>query len=563
MQQGLAHWHAFLSKKSLPILTRTKKDVQALIDQTHLSITQYTTPIFYDACFSALIFQHVNGARQASNKNPLTTLGNALSHMGQMSFQNFLNKSLLLETLKLSDKNYQGFIRVMGQSCHASLQSREWALQRSVAETEEIQLAALLQNVAELMLWCYADDAMPKIEEQCYINKKTYEQATNEILGCGMRELGARLSETWNLPEMATNGLVTRQDDFTLATGVSLASDLARIVTRTWYGKEAVDVISHIAKYKGKSEGEIERRLHIAAVNVNDVLIDKGFSAPAKLLFQLADDDYKDPQFVLEKIAPIKNINNDMQAKIAKDDKIAKNISSKDKLTAIEKIKSFDARRNILEKIKAQKLSANLAKDTQVKPVHDDIKKISNKNENNDDKNISKISNELTASIEKFDLLVAENKSAHDLISFVVNVFLLCGVQRCVFLIKIKNKDMLVAKYSAESMRDILINDFKITLNKPHIFKRLLEKNSSIFISDENYGKYCGLVPENIKMSIGVKRFFISSIFLNDRAIGLVYADKVKGKLTQAEFTQFKGVCRLLSKGLAKSLKKNSDSKAS
>ncbi|VAW55785.1 hypothetical protein MNBD_GAMMA07-2261, partial [hydrothermal vent metagenome] len=31
MQQGLAHWHAFLSKKSLPILTRTKKDVQALI----------------------------------------------------------------------------------------------------------------------------------------------------------------------------------------------------------------------------------------------------------------------------------------------------------------------------------------------------------------------------------------------------------------------------------------------------------------------------------------------------------------------------------------------------
>lgn len=121
MQHGLAQWLAFLSVKQLPILQRTKADVLGLIKQSQLSITQYTTPIFYDAGFSAHVFHHVNTQRVSSGKNPLTTMGNALSHMGQSAFNEFLNKTPLLDDLKLADKNMQGYIRVMGQACRKSV----------------------------------------------------------------------------------------------------------------------------------------------------------------------------------------------------------------------------------------------------------------------------------------------------------------------------------------------------------------------------------------------------------------------------------------------------------
>jgi HD-like signal output (HDOD) protein len=277
MQHGLAEWQTFLIDKPLPALMRTKLDVQDLIDQSQLSITQYAGPILFDACFSASIFKHVNVQRIRAGRNSLTTLENALSHLGQTAFQNFLNNIPVFEELKLPAKNIQGYMRVMGQSCHAALQAKSWALQSNTAQFDEIYLAALLQNMTELMLWCYGGSVMPHIEKLCYIDKRPYEVAAQQVLGCGMRELGVALGSKWNFPEMATAGLASALDDFTLATSVALAAELARVVDINWYGRDALDVIKRIAKYKGRAEGEVERYLHLTAVNVSDVLLDKNY----------------------------------------------------------------------------------------------------------------------------------------------------------------------------------------------------------------------------------------------------------------------------------------------
>ncbi|MCW8934054.1 MAG: HDOD domain-containing protein [Gammaproteobacteria bacterium] len=576
MQHGLAQWLAYLSVKELPILQRSRADVQALIKQAQLSITQYSTPIVYDAGFSARIFRHVNTQRQSSGKHPLTTMGNALSHLGQTAFNDFLNKAPSLEDLKLSERNSQGYIRVMGQACHASLQARNWALQRNAVETEETQLAALLQNITELMLWCYGDDVMLKIEELCYVKKKPYEEAASSVLGCGMRELGSKLAIEWNLPEMAVDGLLSKQDNFTLASGVSLASELARIVTLNWYGKDAEDVIRRIAKYKGLAEGAIERRLHMNAVDVNDELLDKGFEAPAKLLFQLADDNYEYPQFVfnkedepLEKSAKAESVKPESaKSEVVKTpgktglqaDKKQANV--KQVKAKAEIVPSNSSRDVILEKIKARKLAEkqreeNQSADNSEKQVSDVVrKKMPDKQEiklDESEKKSASVSKELAAAIREFQLMVSQGKPAHDLIEFAVKTCLLCGVQRSVFVIKVPEKNFLVSRYITQVSDDIAIKSLKIATNKPNLFSLLMEKSRNIFLNDSNRGKYWKSLPDTVKLSLGVKQFFAMSIFANSHAVGLMYADKVKGELTQAEYIQFQGICRLLSKGIIQS----------
>ncbi len=576
MQQGLAQWQTFLADKQLPVLQRTKKDVQALIDQAQLSIMQYAGPIVYDAGLSTCLFRHVNTQREAANKNPLTTLGNVLSHLGQSSFQTFLNKAPLLESLNLPEKNIEGYMRVMGHACHAALQATQWAVQRNVVETEETQLAALLQNTAELMLWCHGGDVMPKIEELCYVKKQSYEQASNSVLGCGMRELGGALASQWHLPEMATAGLLTRQNDFTLATGVSLAAELSRIVALNWYGKDATDIILRIAKHKGKAEGEIEHVLHLNAVNINDVLLDRGYDSPAKTLFLLPDDNYSYPQFVFESESPdTEKQTTDVKSQVKEQVKPEKN--------------TVDSRKALVEKIKARKLAEeknnrDTAKNKtksilnspkikeESKPVKS-IKKNPQLEENvpkktspekispskNKPSQVSsgagkpKVSKELAAAIKEFQLMVVQAKPAHDLIEHAVKTCLLCGVQRCVFVVKLPNKDLLVSRYAAQVSEDIAINSLKIPINKPHVFSLLMEKSRNLFLNNTNAGKYWNFIPEPVKLAIGVRSFFAMSIFVNNHAMGLMYADKVKGELTQAEFTQFQGVCRLLSKGIIQS----------
>jgi len=543
MQHGLDQWQTYLSDKQLPFLQRTKNDVQALIDQTQLSITQYVAPIVYDAGLSAQLFRHVNTQRVNAGKNPLTTMGNVLSHLGQSAFQKFLNNAPLLESLNLPEKNAQGYIRVMGQACHGALQATQWAQQRNVVETEETQLAALLQAITELSLWCYGGDAMPKIEALCYVDKLGYEQAAKAVLGCGMRELGAKLAQQWNMPEMATDGLITKQDNFTLATGVSLAAELARIVDLNWYGKDATQIIQRIAKHKGKTEAEIERVLHLNTVNVNDVLLDKGFAAPAKQLFLLADDNYSYPQFAFEKEAEMK----------VPDKKPATTEASRKALVEKIKAKKRAEKNNQAEK-KVSNAPATKAKEPVIKSKKVEID--STKIKPDESKSLTKkapVSKELAASIKVFQLMVKQAKPAHDLIEQAVKTCLLCGVQRAVFVVKLPKKDVLASRFSAQTSEDIGIKNLRIPINKPHVFSLLMEKSRSLFLNKTNASKYWNYIPEPVKLVIGVKSFFAMSIFVNNHAMGLMYADKLKGDLTDAEFSQFQGVCRLLSKGIVQS----------
>ena len=590
MQHGLEQWLTFLSTKSLPVLSRTKKDVQALMNQSQLSITQYAGPIVYDAGFCVHIFRHVNTQREEAGKNPLTTVTNSLSHLGQTSFQRFLNQTQTLDDLALAERNYQGYMRVMGQACHGALQAVQWAVQRNVLETEETQLAALLQNVTELMLWCYGEDAMPKIEHLCYVKKLKYEAAAKEVLGCGMRELGAKLAQKWHLPEMATDGLLTDQNNFTLATGVSLAAELARIVSLNWFGKEASDIVQRIAKHKGKTEGEVAHVLHLNAVNVNDVLLDRGFASPAKILFLLADDNYIYPEFIYEEAKtdiPQDDISRDdiTQNAITRDDinqdktpsetKVSKSaVSEKGSVKKKASAMSDEARKARVEKIKAKKLAEEKTKvETAVKPVKtpsveqpilnappikakkaavDSNKKATVKPP---EKTSAKppVSKELAAAIKTFQQMVSQAKPAHDLIEHAVKTCLLCGVQRCVFLVKLPNKEWLVSRYNAQTADGIALESFKIPVNKPHVFKLLMEKSRGLFLNQSNAAKYWNFIPEPVKLAIGVKSFFAMSVFVNNHAMGLMYADKIKGELKQEEFAQFQAICRLLSKGIVQS----------
>ena len=511
MQHGLAEWQTFLIDKPLPILTRTKLDVQDLIGQSQLSITQYAGPILFDACFSASVFKHVNTQRVKAGHNPLTTLENALSHMGQEAFQVFLNRAVIFEELNLPIVNVQGYMRVMGQSCHAALQAKNWGEQRNAVQLEEILLAALLQNIAELMLWCYAENTMLEIEQACYVNKQTYEEAAKKVLGCSMRELSAVLAEKWSFPEMAVDGLTSKLDGFALATSAALASELARLVDVNWYGLEVNNLIEKIAKYKGKKEGVVEHYLHLNAVNISTVLLDKNYQSPARLLPQLPDDSYTYPQFIFQDVQS----ENEEPNKKAKVDK-ARNIS----------------------------LEANVKSDD------------SNKDEAVEKENKKPVvSAELAKSIQLFKQLVAQGKPVHELIEHAVQAMLLCGVERCVFVVKLPNKKSMVSRYKAQVSDDIEIRTLKIPIDSPHVFTLLMEKTRNIFISDENRMKYWGLIPEQVKLVIGVKQFFAMSVFANKHAMGLMYADKVKGLLTVEEYAKFQAICRLLSKGIVESIK--------
>lgn len=533
MRQGLAEWQQFLVDKPLPVLQRSKQEVQQLIDQPQLSITQYAGPVLFDACFAAHIFRQVNTSRVQAGRSALTTLDNALSHLGQEGFQTLLNHACLFESLHLPESHLQGYLRALGQSCHAALQAKDWAQQRNVVQFEEVQLAALMQRVPELLLWCYGEQVMPEIEHCCYVDRLSCDDAAKKIMGCSLPELSVALAAQWNLPEMVELACRSRQDDFTLATGVSLARELGRQVEQNWYGRKMDELIEKIARYKGKSAGEIERRLHLNAVLMSDVLTGYGFKSPAQSLPLLADDNYIDEQFRLQSRASVSKIQANKAQRTAE--------SPQDKASSDLPVQS-------VQKPLAQKSKTAAVEITEINAA--------------ENMNTTAASADLASAVKQFKQMVAQAKPTHELIENALQCIIFCGVERCVFSVRLPDKGLLTARYSAQILSDIKIRDLKIPLDKPHVFTLLMEKSRSIFLNDTNRNKYWNLLPGALKITLGVQSFFAMSIFAGKHALGLIYADKVKGKLTAAEFKQFQVVCQLLEKGIIQSAKNRKNTAA-
>ena len=529
MTQGLNYWLNLLAPKSLPILPLTRAELGDLMANPNLSVMQYAGPILQDPGFSIQLLKKANSDRAAGGRPALTTMVNVLSHLGQGKLKQQLDTTKSLTDLDIAEKNQQGYLRYVAQAWHCAYQARDWAQTRGTHQPEEMQLAALQQNVAELALWCFADDVMPRIEEKVHVKKQDYDEATKSVLGCHIRELSAALAEKWYLTELGIESLKSAYAGFTLATGVAFASRLARCADNNWYNQITRTCIDDIAAYKNKSVGEVESRIHQNALALTDDFIHAGYRPPAFYLPMLADDSYVDLRFVLEPEKP------DLKQKIDSDKEVIKEKPTPTKPTvakdnAVSKQKTIPKQ----EPAEAAKKTVSVSITQQV-PAQQSV-------------------NDLAAEVKKIQQMIVEKVAVQDLIQQVVDTLALLGFERVMFAMKAPKLKLLVGQYYACKDNVKALQGIKITVDKPHVFSLLLEKPQHIWIHDKNRSKYWNLIPSDVKLMLDNNQFFAMSVFAGKRPIGLLYVDSPKGELTDDQYKKFQGLCRMLSKGVVEIL---------
>ncbi|MCW9013597.1 MAG: HDOD domain-containing protein [Gammaproteobacteria bacterium] len=546
MSSALNRWLDMLVTQSLPLLPNTQAKLRALMEQSQLSVTEYRKPILYDPGFSLQLLKKSNTDRKSAGRGPLTTLGNVLSHLGQGQLQQQLAQATLFDSMSLADNNRQGYLRYVAQACHGSLQARDWAMTRQTHEPEEMQLGALLQNIAELALWCYGGKVMEQIEYQAQVKKLDYDKAANKVLGCTTRALSAALAEAWNLPELVAQGLNSTYQDFTLGTGVALSARLARLSASSWYDKSAQECIQAIARYTGKAEGEIERIVHLNAVASSDIFVELAYASPARLLPMLVDENYIDPAYDIltakdepqtQPLTPARQtVNAAVKSRTSTEAEKVTPVSKDRTSVAAKSSGSAAVNKTVTEETKVvigsdkQPASTAAIKQAKKSPV--------NSNE------------DLNSQVKKIQQMVKAKVHAKDLIQQVVDTINTAGLQRVVFSVRVPQHKLLLGRFYAQDDNVPLLENFQILLDKPHLFNRLLEKSQHIWLSDGNREKFWNLISAKTKLLLNTDNFFAMSVFSNDHCVGLMYADKIKGKLTADDYKKFQALCRMLSRGM-------------
>jgi len=100
------------------------------------------------------------------------------------------------------------------------------------------------------------------------------------------------------------------------------------------------------------------------------------------------------------------------------------------------------------------------------------------------------------------------------------------GLNRVVFARYHPRLQMLSAEFLAGTDFEPLFNRFRLTIDDDSVIQELLAVSAALWINDNNAAELLPRIPPAVLELIGVKHFFMASLWVKTQVIGVVYADR-------------------------------------
>jgi hypothetical protein len=413
----------------------------------------------------------------------------------------------------------KGYIRTACRAFHAAFQAWDWAHIKNDHAPDEILLATLLHDVAEMALWVAAPEKVHQFRKLMLKDGLSTDEAQYIAFGESLEHFSREIAAHWHLPGLVNDALRPENANLPRVRCVMLAVQLARSAERGWYWEKTERVMLQLAEYLDAPLDDTIIHVHKNAVRAAREAPFYNARHAASLLPMLPggehlilEDEFPEAEAEIEatKIAPPAPVTEITTAKAAPLDPVARPA-----------------------KTSSAKVSAEFEPGTQVclTPQPDIFKKALL---------------ELHQGLGKMNLSEVMRKTIHGMHDGI-------GLNRVVFFMLGPHQEKLVSRYMVGSDNDPVFSRFEIKLDQPHLFTRLMEKQVSLWLNDENRAKFWPLMPAETKTLIKINSFFAMSICVDGKPLGLIYADRrsPECELDGQAYKQFRQMCNFAAKGLA------------
>ena len=234
---GLAGWVAFLSQADIPVLKQTARELDALRqDANTLSARGVADAIAADPMLTVKLLRYLQQHKRRSQTSEVVQVEQALLMLGVEAFYTKVPASPnVQDTMQGQTPALIELLHVVHRSHRASEYAREWAICLNDMHYEEVRIAALLHDLAEMLLWCYAPQDMLKIHALQQQDKTLRSRVAQErVLGFNLPDLQKMLVKEWNLPQLLLELMDDGNAGKPRVRNVTLAVNLARHSANGW-----------------------------------------------------------------------------------------------------------------------------------------------------------------------------------------------------------------------------------------------------------------------------------------------------------------------------------------
>lgn len=234
---NLETWVDCLSKQDLPVLKRTVRELASLRQKEDTVTSRaIASVVLQDPLMTVKVLALIESRRRKSQNHDITTIDHAIMMMGiSPFFQQFENLLTIEDTLKAHPQALLGVMKVITRARNASRWARDWAIVRHDLDVDEVTVAALLYDCAEILCWVFAPTLSISLRATLLANSGMRSVAAQvAVFGVTAHDLQIGLARAWHLPALLVSLMEDANANHPRVRNVVLAVNLARHAANGW-----------------------------------------------------------------------------------------------------------------------------------------------------------------------------------------------------------------------------------------------------------------------------------------------------------------------------------------
>lgn len=532
--RGIKAWLQHAQMVPLPILKTSVRSLNQLIKEG-AALADMVETIERDPALCLHLFLAANKASHALNPTlniDILSLNHVLSTLG---LQGVVNVVRALPALKVRPGNaYQtAYLQAQFNSLYAAQLAASWAEQAKAGDADKIKWSTLMSGAPSWVLWRGAYEQMRHLEWFRYRQNISRRQAEAKLFGCYVEDINRMLGRHFGLPKLSQQALESkeqpslRQWAFILHTRhrdwfdrdvalrqlkrkpavlMALANALVLGTTLGWYRRHGLRIEKALSHMLGLSKADFAKQTHQQAVLFSDRFPAPYVVLPAQSLLWPAQG-----LPILHRPLRCLDAQWVSQAQPKPAVVIPPQPAKTPKIQTTEPVAT--------EEVKPRAVNDNL----------------------------------LGTLIHRFKTQAASFSDVHEILltcNQAINEGL--GMLHTVIFVAGKTGSSLRPVYCVGIAQNSPVRAMTVELSENRFFARLMQKSGAMRIDTDNYRQAKSMLSDEVRKTLGNQNFMAMSLFANQKAVGVVYADTTTGEamISDKEYAAFKQICQAASLAL-------------
>ncbi len=263
--QEIDDWVALFSANNPPVLRITKRRIDEMRENIdRVDARELARVILQDPIMTVRVLAFIQPIHGKVLQHDITTIASAVMMMGiHPFFHHFSQLNIIEDMLKGEDPHaLLGVLKIIRRAQRAADYAQDWAIWRYDINMEEVRIAALLHDLAEILVWAFAPKLGIAINNMqvAYPTMRSADAQTT-ILGMTFQDIQVALCRAWHLPALLQSLIDDENLTQERVKNVSYAVQLARHSSHGWDDPALPDDYKNIGELLNLTPEAVRQRL--------------------------------------------------------------------------------------------------------------------------------------------------------------------------------------------------------------------------------------------------------------------------------------------------------------